>query len=226
MEINNNIENVNSIRIFGSNARGDSTTYSDYDVLVVLKKSQIVTLDLEVKIKSLFDREISISWYSESRIKTMFEVGHLFAWHLYQESIPTLKNDFIEQLGKPNEYKFAEQDINSLLDILKPIQKSVIACPRNLIYEAGLLYVCIRNIAISALPIIHKQYLFGTNVPYKLNLQMDRSKYELLLHARYASTRALVKPDLNIETFNLLFEEAEIWALEQQESVKKIIYEN
>ncbi|SHM98868.1 nucleotidyltransferase domain-containing protein [Flavobacterium xinjiangense] len=226
MEIKHNIENVNSIRVFGSNARGDNTSYSDYDVLVVLKKSQIITSELEREIKILFENEISISWYSESRIKTLFEMGHLFAWHLYKESVPTSQNDFIEQLGKPMDYKFAEQDISSLLEILKPIQKSVNACPRNLIYEAGLLYVCIRNIAISALPVICNQYLFETHVPYKLNLLMSAKNYDLLLHARYTSTRATVKPDLNIETFNLLFKEAETWALEQLAAVKKIIYEN
>jgi len=226
MEIDYSFENVNSIRVFGSNARGDSSTYSDFDVLVVLKKSQTVTRDLELKVNALFDREISISWYSESRLKTMFETGHLFAWHLYHESLATCKNDFIELLGKPEAYKFAEQDIDSLVAILKPIQKAVIDCPRNLIYEAGLLYVCIRNIAISALPIIHNKYSFETDAPFKLNLQMERDKYELLKHARYASTRAVVKPDLDIETFNLLFQEAEAWALQQLESVKRIMYEN
>ena len=226
MEINHNITNVNSIRIFGSHARGDNNMLSDYDVLVILIKSQTITIELENEVEALFANKISISWYCEKRIKTLFEMGHLFAWHLYSESLAVRKNDFVEQLGKPKEYLFAEQDIHSLLQILQPIKKSANNCPRNLIYEAGLLFVCIRNIAISALPVLENKYLFTTHSPYKLNFPMNIEHYNLLLHARYTSTRATDKPDINLSTFNLLFDESENWAKKILEKVKKVKYEN
>lgn len=226
MEIISKIKNVNSIRVFGSHARGDQNVYSDFDVLVILQKSQVINDDLEKEIKELFDREISISWYSEKRINKLFEMGHLFAWHLYNESYAITNDDYFQSLGKPAEYKFAIQDIHSLLGILVPIQEAVKNCPRNLIYEAGLLYVCVRNIAICAMPSLRNQYSFNTDVPFKLDIPVSVEEFNLLLQARYAGTRGTKSPELNAQKFDKLFKLLEFWALQILEQVKKKSHEN
>ncbi len=77
------IDNVETLRLFGSYARGEQSESSDYDVLAVLNRSQIINENLKEQITALFEREISISWYSKERIELLFRMGHLFAWHLY-----------------------------------------------------------------------------------------------------------------------------------------------
>ncbi|MCG8435843.1 MAG: nucleotidyltransferase domain-containing protein, partial [Gammaproteobacteria bacterium] len=77
-------ENVLSVRLFGSQARGDSDILSDCDILVVVA-DRTGKVDENV-IHRLCEKELgktpTISWYGVNRLKKMFRDGHLFAWHL------------------------------------------------------------------------------------------------------------------------------------------------
>ncbi len=146
---------VISVRLFGSMARADADTNSDLDILAVLNSSlkDFDLNSLRCEVEKLFNRRVSFSLYSRRRLSELFTEGHLFAWHLYLESLPiTVEgfNDWVEDLGTPAGYGAATKDVESLVEILRSVGPAVEKCPRNAIYEAGVMYVCLRNIALCA----------------------------------------------------------------------------
>jgi predicted nucleotidyltransferase len=220
--MNATIENIEAIRLFGSYARLEATSLSDYDILVVLEKSQIVDENLKARILSFFDREVSISWYNRKRIEVMFKMGHLFAWHLFLESKPLFqKTDFITDLGHPEKYKYSYEDVWSLIEILKPIRDAVIKNPNNLIYEAGITYVCARNIALCSSPTLQKKYTFSVKAPLEMGLKMSEYNFNMLVQCRYASTRGITPPKINIDIFLKLYDIILYWSFEKLEKIKQ-----
>ncbi|MBV8252327.1 MAG: nucleotidyltransferase domain-containing protein [Chitinophaga sp.] len=217
------LDNIETIRLFGSYARGDYALNSDYDILVVLKNNEYATDNVRKEIESLFNHQISISWYSVNKIVEFFEQGHLFAWHLYLESKEiSSSTDFIDNIGTPNEYSSAATDIASLIDILRPIEAEVIGTPQNLIYEAGLLHVCARNIAMSAMPILKKQFDFSADAALNLDLGISKADYGLLIQSRYCSTRGVDPPFLIIDKLLMMQRQILDWALKILLEIEKI----
>jgi predicted nucleotidyltransferase len=221
VEINFKIENIETIRLFGSYARGDQSQHSDYDILVILKKSQRISEDLEKNVKDLFDRDISISWYSIEKIRHLYKMGHLFAWHLHLESKALEQDDFLNTLGKPAEYVYSFKDISSLLDILAPIKEEVFKNPRNIVYETGLAYVCVRNIAICALPVLKDKISFSVRAPYMLNLNLNEEDYDLMMQCRYASTRGIGDPKIELRRFEKIFDTILSWSQIQLQNITR-----
>lgn len=202
---------IKGFRLFGSYARGDFDDASDLDFLVVLNGDHNgISESVFSSIKRIAKKEPSISWYSERRIKEIFRDGHLFAWHLYLESMPLLRNmesDIVTKLGKPNEYLGALEDIKSLIEILLSVKNAIKRCPRNLVYEAGIIYICVKNIALSATSVFSERLDFSRYSPYNqginrfVNFPLPELKYELLIQSRHASMRGLPLP--NIEHYEL-----------------------
>ncbi len=216
------IENVEALRLFGSYARGEESEYSDYDILVVLNKSQVINEHLKEQISTLFEREISISWYSKERIELLFKMGHLFAWHLYLESKAFNEyGDFILNLGVPKPYAYYYEDVWSLLEILKPIKQELLSTPRNIVYEMGIAYVCARNIAICALPMLKNKYSFSVTAPFDLDLGISHSDFDMMVKCRYASSRGLPAPDLNIDYCINLYKAILEWGTKILHEIKK-----
>lgn len=214
-------DTIETIRLFGSHARSENTESSDYDILVVLNRSQIVSEELHTNISSLFDREISISWYNRKRIEAMFKMGHLFAWHLFLESEPVFqKSDFISIIGEPAKYVYSYEDVWSLIQILEPIEEAVVNNPNNLIYEAGLTYVCVRNIAICSSPKLQEKYNFSVNSPLEMGLNMSLFNFNTLARCRHASTRGTKPPDINLDLFFELYNVTLEWSYEILENIK------
>ncbi len=142
-----------SVRLFGSHARGDAEERSDVDILCILdsvtEQQKIEALSL---ICAAYGQSASVTFYGHQRFSEMFDEGHLFAWHIFTESRPLhglTDHDWIANLGKPHPYTRAIQDVRDLADIMASIPENLKRCPANTVYEAGLLYLCLRNIAIS-----------------------------------------------------------------------------
>lgn len=216
------IRGVQSIQLFGSYARNEESNLSDYDILVILEKGIRVSENLEKEIKTLFNRNVSISWYSKERIIFLFETGHLFAWHLYLESKPISNDYFISTLGVPSIYSRGLADVKTLLQILKSVKTEVIKTPKNIVYEAGLAYVCARNIAISTLPILKREHNFGVTAPFKLNFTLTNLEYNLLANCRYSGTRGFQPPKIDLDEFIILHEKIDSWGLQQFKNLKSI----
>jgi len=207
MRENNSIQ---SIRVFGSYGRGDADLYSDLDILIVtnnINEISAIENNFNNEILNRFHKEPSYSWYSRARIEAMYESGHLFAWHLYKESKPIyhIKSDFITRLRKPNKYRDAISDAQSIYRIMNSIMPSIITSPNNSVYESGVLFVCLRNLGLILSSVIKNDFDFSLDSPYHLNensLYLDYIDYQILKQNRRASMRGL--PSKQLDMFKLI----------------------
>lgn len=183
---------------FGSQARGDADSLSDLDVLAVV---QGVEQDTEAVELYVDPRETAISWYGVERLKQMFWDGDLFAWHLFLESSPILEDGFrLSSLGKPRPYHQAIPDIESFRSILGGITQALENAPHNAAYEFGILYVCVRNIGMSASWYLRERLDFSRRAPFNLGGQLPEpmwlEAYDLAMRCRMASQRGQQLPRL------------------------------
>lgn len=190
-------ENVISIRIFGSMARGDHDDLSDADILVVVKdrSGKVPEQVVSDHVRPWVGRAPTISWYGRNRLQDMFKSGHLFAWHLYRESRSVWGPTNIQDLfGRPAPYEDASLDILSFQTVMGGIPTALRRCPRNAVYEMGLLYVCVRNIAMSASWHLCDEPDFTRYSPFHLGSRefcASQADYELAMSCRMASQRGL-----------------------------------
>ena len=216
----NIFENVEMVRVFGSRTRGDYDEFSDFDIIVVYEEPN--TLFRE-KIKNFMEKkfhsDISISWYSKTKLDNYFQEGHLFAWHLYLESetIEGLPDNYLKPFFKPNEYKNHKVDVLSLIKIIDSIKKALEKNQNNIIYEAGLLYVCCRNIAMSASSKLGEKLEFGRYSPFNLTksktiFPISKEDYRILIDCRFASMRGAHPKNLEHERLLQLVKSSKNWA--------------
>jgi len=216
-------DGVVSLRVFGSVARADADSFSDLDVLAVLDCPLTIELsdDIAQQVKQLFRIKPSLSFYGSNRIEEMFDSGHLFAWHIFRESFAiTAKDhaDFIEHLGKPVDYIGAEADIISLIDILESIPAALRVCAGNASYEGGLIFLCLRNIALSASWYTCSGLCFSRISPYVLEgaagipFPMIEADYDILMKARLCGQRGGTYEDVASDRVLFLCQQGLEWA--------------
>jgi len=172
------------IYVFGSAVRGEVDEKSDIDVLVVPLGSQ----------KPSYPEGWSV--YSPQLLQDYFNKGRLFAWHLYLEShcihaagpIP-----YIQSLGQPKPYETVSEDIDELEEMFSVALDEIKSGTESIIYELGIAYTSIRDIAMSASWALLDKPCFSRAAPYMLPipLPVPRDAYEGAMLARYSSTRGL-----------------------------------
>lgn len=219
--------NMNSIYLYGSTARGDAVSSSDTDILVVCESAKVFVLDKHY-MSTLLTAEVNhedISIYSFSRIKEMYEQGHLYAWHLYLES-QFLAGDIdrLAMLGKPAVYDSYENDVNPLLAILRAIPEQLEVNKSNIIYEAGLAYVATRNIAMSSSYFSEVGLTFNAFSPFLISstsnaFPLTIDQYSLLRSARLSGTRGSEPPVFQLEELLNWVAKLNEWAVNEQLSV-------
>jgi len=206
----NQLKGILDLRYFGSIVREDNDSASDADVLCIVQNKKNIDLEiLETKLDQsiIRNRPIDFSIYSYTRIKQMFQEGHLFAWHIFKESKPaTLQLDFIKSLGSPAQYSSARNDIHKLLEIALDCNSSINDPDCSTTYEAGLLYVACRNIGISASWHSDNGLNFSREAPYSLrinkepfNVPLKKEAYNKLCAARHSMARGYKPPKLDKE---------------------------
>lgn len=171
--------------IFGSMIRGEITSNSDLDVLVI---------PLEHTKKNSYP--LGWSCYSEEVIKEMYKEGDLFAWHLHLESICVYspkKSPLLLEIGKPEPYRRSLKDIEELNIILTSALTSLNYSTVNIIYEIGIIHTCLRNIAMAASSILCKNPCFSINAPFEIKIAppLDKLLYMQTAQARHYSTRGI-----------------------------------
>lgn len=187
------------VYIFGSFVRGDNNLHSDIDILIISNSKED---EIEENIKNLFFKnnkeKLSFSYYSLETLKKYFDTGDLFSWHLSSESKLLGGEDVIRKFGQPSNYKFFKRDIIPLIKLFRTINSSLLDKDSSLCYEAGLIYLCIRNIG-------HSLSWFNSSGPdfrknSSLNLMnkifflpIAEADLSYLMNARVASTRANVE---------------------------------
>lgn len=170
--------------IFGSAVRGEVTKNSDIDVLVVTD---------EVENKSMFPESWSV--YSKTSIERYFSEGKLFAWHLYLDAKCihcSESTTFLEKLGEPNPYKDLSDDFCSLRDLLDSSLKEI-KNTQSEVFEIGLIYTALRDIAMVASTALNDRPCFSRYSPYRLavKIPIPEDLYELMIEARLTSTRGV-----------------------------------
>ncbi len=191
---------IANISIFGSHVRNDSDELSDLDFLILVRDGTGKTPDAEILTygQKVFGKPPSLSWYGINKLKTMFNEGHLFAWHLYLESKPIEEFPAVSSLfGRPNNYQSALADIAGLQFLVEGVKTAIYAVPENAAFELGILYVCARNIAMSASWHLLKTPDFTRHSPYKLgrlNCPVEPGTYNQAMRCRMAGQRGLAPP--------------------------------
>ena len=225
-------QNIINISIFGSIARSDDDERSDADILVVVKdrSGKVPEFLVQEFTLPLVGRKPTISWYGQERLRTMFADGHLFAWHLFRESRPIWGRDSIQDLfGRPSLYRDGLIDISSFQAVVEGIPSALRQYPRNTIYEFGLLYVCVRNIAMSASWHLCDAPDFTRYSPFNLNsrrLCIARSDYDLAMSCRMASQRG-IEPIEKVALKHVLIMQSSMleWAQSTKEDVEANVRE-
>ena len=172
------------IYIFGSAVRAEVAKNSDVDVLVITD---------EVEEKSTFPAAWSI--YSKKSIEKLFSQGKLFAWHLYLDAkciYSSKPTNFLEQIGEPAKYKDLIGDFSALGELLDD-SLSEMKITNSEVFEIGLIYTALRDIAMVASTALCDRPCFSRYSPYKIPLKTSLPKdlYESMIEARLTSTRGL-----------------------------------
>lgn len=184
------MENIISMRLFGSHARGEADLGSDIDILLVVENGYLEPCSEK------FPRKADISVYSRDKLEQMFQEGHLFAWHLFLESVPycsARSEAWFMSLGTPAEYREAREDITQFMGIIEDALASM-ESEDCYIYEAGILHLAMRNLGM-ILGYLHTgkpnfSRYSALQLPEKFAPSISAPEYEMLLACRRASTRA------------------------------------
>lgn len=173
---------IHDLYIFGSVTRGEVSPTSDIDVLVIPLGDE----------PSEYPNAWSI--YSPAIIDSYFESGRLFAWHLHLEAKcvhsanPT---PYLASLGAPAPYSSASKDIDELEGMLRDSLHEIQNQTTNVIYELGIAYTAIRDIAMAASWALLERPCFSRNAPFLLPMPcpISREAYRGAMLARHSSTR-------------------------------------
>lgn len=168
--------------IFGSAVRGEVSPSSDIDVLVIPLCSP----------RGKYPNDWSV--YSPEIIESYFHAGRLFAWHLYLEAKcihfagPT---PYLSTLGAPAPYSSVGKDIDDLEGMLRESLLEIQRQTSSLIYELGIAYTAIRDIAMAASWALMARPCFSRNAPYLLPrpCPLPPEAYKGAMLARHTSTR-------------------------------------
>ncbi len=199
-----NCQGPYSLYIFGSRSRAEPNASSDTDILVLVHSSQDFVRESVIFPTCAKDAEstIDLTYYSESRIREMHAAGHLFVWHLYLEAkLMSGSYDVLQELGQPNDYISFEEDVLPLAELLESSIEEIDKHPGNIAYEAGLAFVCARNIAMSASYYTEQGLTFSPYAPFlrdwgRKEFPISRQRYDELRLARLSTTRGGVPPAL------------------------------
>ncbi len=174
---------MDEIYVFGSVCRGEPDPGSDLDVLVIAGKLK----------KAAYPSSWSV--YSPSRLRTLFERGTLFAWHLHEEVVPVWPRTgrhFLAKIGPPAPYVGAPAEVAQLREILLSSVDELIRGTTSTVYELGLISLACRDIAMAAAPILTGSFDFSRHAPFHLpgfQFPLGRKEYDYTLNCRRATTR-------------------------------------
>lgn len=104
-------ENVESVVLFGSRARGDYTVFSDYDVLIVVSKSDERFIDRPLKYACLVEGAVDLFVYTTREVEEMFEQGNPLILDALQQGIALFDRGFWSELRAKFEERLRRGDI-------------------------------------------------------------------------------------------------------------------
>jgi hypothetical protein len=189
--------------VFGSVARGDNDTLSDLDVLALVENGAGMVPPAEVTATlplGIGAGDAAISWYGVERYREMHASGELFAWHIFLDArVAHDPGGLFAALGAPAPYVRAEQDSDAFIAIAEDLPEQLAGAACNAVYEMGVLYVCLRNVAMSASWCLGARADFTRLAPYRLArdtvaLTLPEDEYRVSMLCRLAGQRGLTLP--------------------------------
>jgi hypothetical protein len=188
------------IFIFGSLVRGEVSRTSDSDVLVI-------------PVGGAHRDAYPAGWsvYQRGTIKSYFDEGRLFAWHLHLESrcvFSAGSENWLQIIGAPASYRAAKEDVLSLTELLADSLDALRNGSNSEIYELGICYTALRDIAMSASWQLMGRPSFSRDAPFMLPISVPLSKdaYAQAMGARHYSTRGGATPKAVGETVKAMLE--------------------
>lgn len=171
------------IYIFGSTVRGEIDPQSDVDVLAIVKNKCDRT-----KLPKHF------LVYNNVELERIFKRGDLFSHHLAMESKLVYSHDGsnpVKELGTPEPYSFGVQNLEDFYQIAQESLLKLRNGSSCIVFDCGLLYMSIRDIAMILSYYEREIPNFSKYVPYTVTprFSLARGAYELLKKCRAASTR-------------------------------------
>jgi hypothetical protein len=114
------------------------------------------------------------------------------------------------------DYQDFVADVASFQKVLSGIPEQVGHNENNAIYEAGLMYVCLRNIAMAASWVLCELPDFSRSSPFRLTkfdpCPISARDYQITMACRMAGQRGLVPPEGVTRAFVIdLFERLDPW---------------
>ncbi len=202
------------VRIFGSAARGDQDIDSDLDILVVADDVSEIKIE---KIKSDFPAQAEFSIYSTARLQTMFSEGHLFAWHIFLESVVhpvNQREDWNEIFSKPNPYKDALVDISNFLLLAEDCRNSILN-GSDVVFEAGILHLVLRNLGMilqyEKTGVADFSRFSAMRIDGDFKNPLSNYQHDLLLSCRRFSKRGILHITPEIDEIRLILDTLQPW---------------
>ena len=140
-----------SVWLYGSRARGDADSLSDIDLLVVCDTDWP-----EEKVAKLFPLgegdSCSVSRYSWLELRMMAERGSLFLQHVKSEGLllyesPQCRGVMLETLERLRPYRFARRDVEAFWTVLSDVSEELVY-ESSVPYELAVLGTVIRHASI------------------------------------------------------------------------------
>ncbi len=191
--------------VFGSLCRGESSPTSDVDILVLPFNDDRSNFPTSW---SIYDPEIIREYYSQ---------GRLFAWHLHLEAkciFSPHEIPFLTTLGTPAPYSTMNKDINELEELLQEAIHELKNGTKSFVYELGIAFTAIRDIAMSASWALLEVPCFSSDAPYQLPnpCPLDVATYNLAKLARHSSTRGIeIETDIDPAVNKIIRAPLETW---------------
>jgi hypothetical protein len=150
----------------------------------------------------------------------MYRSGHLFAWHLHAEAVPIFEQQpLLRLLGEPEPYRNGLQDVASFQRLLRRVPEQMALNSGNALYETGLVYVCLRNIAMAASWTLCRKPDFSRQSPFTLRgvgaCPIAPREYRIAMACRLSGQRGLPPPaGVDAEFATKMSHRASAWAEE------------
>ncbi|WP_322106025.1 nucleotidyltransferase domain-containing protein [Paraburkholderia sp. J41] len=169
------------IYAFGSVCRGEIDHGSDVDLLACVNGPS----------PRIDPQKYSI--YRYERLKTIWNEGNPFAWHLHLESKLLFSSDgtdFLDCLGKPAPYRTSLDDCEKFKQLFDRSYQELQTSPNSAVFHLSCMFLAVRNYATChSLSVGRPIFSRYSPLMLKPSLHIDPAAFSILTRARLLSTR-------------------------------------